>query len=178
MIGRRWLHAVSIGVVLALGGGCAGADGSPQPRAGAEPASGEVPLASSEKGRPPAPSPTTTTPPPPSRVALQLDNYTIEPGAFTTSEGAVTVAADNVDGVPHDVVLLRTDLPPDRLPTTGIRVDEASPALSILGRTPRLAAGQSGDFTVGLTQGTYILVCTVPHHYVREAMVSILTVTD
>lgn len=108
---------------------------------------------------------------------MRLDDYTIDPNVLTTAAGALTVTAENLDDVPHDVVLLRTDLPPDDLPTAGIRVDEASPALSILGRTPRLAAGDTATFSVAISPGTYVLVCTVPHHYVREAMVATMTAT-
>ena len=63
------------------------------------------------------------------------------------------------------------------MPTAGILVDEENPAMSILARTPRLRAATSGSFTASLTAGTYVLVCTVPHHHVREAMVATLTVT-
>ena len=112
----------------------------------------------------------------PTTVAVRLDHYAIEADTFSTTAGPVTVAVENLDGVPHDATLLRTALAAEELPTTGIRVDEANAALQILGRTPRLAAGESGTFTVSLTPGTYVLVCTVPHHYVREAMAARLTV--
>ena len=56
-------------------------------------------------------------------------------------------------------------------------IDETSPDIEILDRTPRLAPGQSGSFTTSLSPGVYILVCTVPHHYVHEAMLATLTIT-
>jgi len=109
--------------------------------------------------------------------AVRLDHYAIEPDALQTAAGSFTLAANNIDGVPHDVTLIRTGLAADQLPTTGIRIDETSPDIEILGRTPRLGPGESGSFTMSLAAGVYLLVCTVPHHYVREAMVATLTVT-
>ena len=108
---------------------------------------------------------------------IRLDRYAIEPLELSVAESTLTLIVTNVDRVPHDVVLLRTDRPIDGLPTVGIRVDEADPAIEVLARTPRIDAGQHGELTATLSAGEYILVCTVPHHYVREAMVAMLRVT-
>ena len=113
----------------------------------------------------------------PAVLAVRLDHYAIEPMANQMAAGPVTLTATNVDDVPHDVTLVRTALAAGELPTTGIRVDETSPDIEILGRTPRLAPEETGSFTTQLSAGTYILVCTVPHHYVREAMLGTLTIT-
>jgi len=115
--------------------------------------------------------------PVPTVLAVRLDHYAIEPDTLQTAAGSITLAANNIDGVPHDVTLIRTGLTADQLPTIGIRIDETSPDIEILGRTPRLGPGESGSFTTSLAAGVYLLVCTVPHHYVREAMVATLTVT-
>lgn len=112
----------------------------------------------------------------PAVLAVRLDLYAIEPNAIQALPGLVTLTATNVDDVPHDVTLIRTALGAGELPTTGIRVDETSPDIEILGRTPRLAPEEIGSFTTSLSAGTYILVCTVPHHYVREAMLATLTI--
>ena len=105
-----------------------------------------------------------------------MDHYAIEPSAIQAVAGPITLTATN-DDVPHDVTLIRTALAAGELPTNGIRVDETSPDIEILGRTPRLAPEESGSFTTSLSAGTYILVCTVPHHDVREGMLVTLTIT-
>ena len=129
------------------------------------------------------PSSSETSPPTSNAVAIstavvRLRDYAIEPASLRAVAGRVTIEAANDDGVPHDVTLLRTALAPDALPTAGIRVDEVDPSIEIVGRTPRLSGGHSSSLTVTLEPGTYVLVCTVPHHYVREAMVATLTVTS
>jgi len=112
-----------------------------------------------------------------SMIDVRLDRYAIEPAELTATAGTVRLAVVNADRVVHDVVLLRTDRPIDELPTVGIRIAEDDPAIEVLARTPRLDPGQAGQLAAELAPGRYVLVCTVPHHYVREAMAATLTVT-
>lgn len=110
-------------------------------------------------------------------VDVNLADYAIELSQTTVAAAAVNFAVSNRDAVPHDVVVLATDLSADALPTAGIRVDEQSGQLRVLGRSPTLPARGTASLTVPLLPGRYVLVCTVPHHYVREAMVATLTVS-
>ncbi len=140
------------------------------------PATSAVPPATPDEASPtPSTSPTTTAAP--ASLTVQLDHYAIEPSAIQAVAGPITLTATNDDDVLHDVTLIRTALAAGELPTNGIRVDETSPDIEILGRTPRLAPEESGSFTTSLSAGTYILVCTVPHHYAREGMLVTLTIT-
>ena len=125
-----------------------------------------------------APLPTTTaTSAPASTLKATLDHYAIEPDEFNAAAGTVTLEVANTDRVVHDIVLLRTDRPADALPSVGIRLAENDPAVEVLARTPRLDPGQRGELGAKLRPGRYVLVCSVPHHYVREAMAATLTVT-
>lgn len=108
---------------------------------------------------------------------MRLDHYAIEPRVDVVPAGEVRIDATNRDRVPHDVVLIRTRLRPDQLPTSGIRVDESAPSIAVLARTARLAPQDSDSFSAFMAPGVYVLVCTVPHHYVREAMVATITVS-
>jgi uncharacterized cupredoxin-like copper-binding protein len=125
---------------------------------------------------------TTTTAPPapasPTSLEISLQDYAIVPAASVVPAGELVITVVNGDRAPHDVTILRTALPASQLPTAGISVDESDPALEILARTPRLDPLGTGTITTALGPGTYVLVCTVPHHYVREAMVAVLTVSS
>lgn len=149
--------------------------GNPAPRS--------RPLVSPEPEAAEAPPPSPETLPPTSvmvptaTLAVRLHDYAIQPAVLQSVAGVVTIETVNDDGVPHDVTLLRTARARDALPTTGIRVAEDDPSIEIVGRTPRLGGGGTSSVTMSLEPGTYVLVCTVPHHYVREAMVATLTVT-
>lgn len=105
-----------------------------------------------------------------------LHDYSLSPATLATESGQVTLTAVNRDRAPHDVVILATELPPDRLPTAGIRVDEANPAVTVVARTSTIPSRGSAQVSASLGPGRYVLVCTVPHHYVREMMVGTLVV--
>lgn len=119
---------------------------------------------------------TTPTTAPTVTVDLVLRDYAISPATVTVDAGPIAIAAVNRDRAPHDVVVLATDLPPDRLPTAGVRLDERSPAITVVARTSTIAPRGSGALDTSLAPGRYVLVCTVPHHYVREMMVATLVV--
>lgn len=112
----------------------------------------------------------------PAVLDVALHDYAIAVAPRSVRSGTVTLSVVNEDAAPHNVVLISTDLPPARLPTIGIRVDESSPTLVVVARTPTLRPGGAGDVTASLARGRYILVCTVPHHYVRDSMLAILQV--
>lgn len=174
--GRRAGRVTAAGVancaaaMLALGACTTGDASAPTAEPAGTTRSQEVPSR--------ATSVTSAPPPEPAAVEVRLDHYAIEPGALTVPAGVVTLTAPNRDRVPHDVVLIHTALAPDALPTNGVRLDEDSPAITVLARTARLAPDETGYLTATLQAGTYILVCSVPHHYVREAMVAAMTATS
>ncbi len=118
----------------------------------------------------------TTEPPGPAQVKLTLSNYTIVADVNTVTATAVALTVTNEDDAPHNVVLLRSLLPPDQLPTTGIRLDEASPDIVVLAGTPPLSSGATETLSVVADPGTYVLVCTIPHHYVRSRMFATFSV--
>lgn len=114
--------------------------------------------------------------PAPAVVTVRLDDYAIQPSSVVAPAGEVTFQATNGDAVPHDLVVVRAAVA-GRLPTSGIRLDEADPRIEVVGRTPRLSPNASASVTATLAPGSYVLVCSVPHHYVRDSMAAALTIT-
>ena len=112
-----------------------------------------------------------------STVSVTLEDYNVTVAPTTTVRGSVSLRALNHDRAPHDLALYATQRPLDDLPTTGVRVDEQSTDLRFLGRIPTLSTHETGEVTVDIAPGTYALVCTVPHHYVRDRMATTLVVT-
>jgi len=84
---------------------------------------------------------------------------------------------ENGDRAPHDVAVVATD-PPSQLPTAGTRVDESSDAIAVVARTVNLAAQETATVSARLSPGRYVLVCAVPHHYLRNQMDGVLTVSS
>ena len=110
-------------------------------------------------------------------LELELRDDAINAAANTVRAAPLVLNVSNRDRAPHDVVLLRTALEPDELPTSGITVDERDPALEVVARTSRLEPLATGTIATTVGPGTYVLVCSVPHHDVRDAMVADLSVT-
>lgn len=113
----------------------------------------------------------------PETLEVAVDDYEIRPAKTTLAAGAYSFDVSNDDQAPHDVVLIDTDLPLGQLPTSGIRIDEQDDRLSIRARTSRIEPDGAGSLVATLRPGRYLLVCTVPHHYVRDLMAVELTVT-
>lgn len=169
-----WLLAVSVAVGACSSAGRASSDPYPAP--------------GTEARKPSAGAATTAGSAAPSEVRrsqvgrkggtveITLADYTVAPAANSVAPGSVTISVVNRGGVGHNVALVATSLPGDELPTAGVRLDESDPHIRILARTPNVGRGERTTVTVDVDAGSYILVCTVPHHYVRERMLAMLRV--
>lgn len=167
---RRWLLGTVAALVLVVGGVIVLAqlgDGGPRDAMPGMDMGGGTAMEGMEMGSPTTQS---TARRDPATIELVLDDYAIAPLRLTVVPGAYRFSAQNVDGVQHDVTLIRTDLALDSLPTVDVRVEETS--LDVRARTSVIAAGGTGDLVASLEPGRYVLVCTVPHHYVRERMIA------
>jgi uncharacterized cupredoxin-like copper-binding protein len=103
-------------------------------------------------------------------MRIVLDHETVKPGR-------VTLHADNQSkGMVHEVIVIRDEgkkqLPFD--PKSG-RVVERK--LHSLGEISDLKPGTSGELTLDLKPGRYLLLCNQPGHY-KEGMVAKLTVAS
>lgn len=181
--GRRWLIGTGLAVAAVVGGVALlasagdGADVGAGSMPGMDMGGMDMGATPGDDGAPPT-APTADEPVPardPEVVALELRDYEVLPTQLALVEGAYTFNATNDDGVPHDVTLIRTDLPVDALPTSGARLVEDD--LDVRARTSTIVGGDVGTLAAVLRPGRYLLVCTVPHHYVRERMVAEVVVS-
>jgi len=84
-----------------------------------------------------------------------------EPSAVA---GRVTFEVINKGTALHSLVLIKTDLPHDKIPSDpkdDAKVDEKGSILS----TGQLAVAESKSFSRDLKAGSYVLVCNEPAHY-------------
>jgi uncharacterized cupredoxin-like copper-binding protein len=94
----------------------------------------------------------------------------------TAKAGDVTFVVKNTGTVAHEMVVLKTDTPFDKLPvvdsgdppapvaTGADKVDEAANVAET--GDPNLEPGDTRTFTAtGLTAGKYVLVCNIAKHY-------------
>jgi uncharacterized cupredoxin-like copper-binding protein len=78
--------------------------------------------------------------------------------------GKVTFEVVNKGKAVHSLVLLKIDVPHDKVPSDpkdDAKVDEKGSVLS----TGQLAVAQSKSFSRDLKAGSYVLVCNEPAHY-------------
>ena len=139
---RKLVPLVTVCLLLAsCGGGAGDSDGS----------GGEHPAPNAE-------APETT-------ISVALANFSVKPAPRSAPAGSVTFQAKLKSGE-HALSVLRTDLPPDKLPTTPTpAVDVTDERIEVVG----FHAVSGSDFTIEtqLEPGAYVLVCNIGGHYVR-----------
>ncbi len=96
-------------------------------------------------------------------VAVTLSEWAVAAAAESVSAGDVTFVVSNTGGVPHEFVVVRTDLAADALPVSGGLVDEGE--VEVAGRTAQLNGGETAELTVTVAAGSYALLCNIPAHY-------------
>ncbi|HEV8653769.1 MAG TPA: plastocyanin/azurin family copper-binding protein [Actinomycetes bacterium] len=87
--------------------------------------------------------------------------------------GPTTITFKNVGTKEHEVVVLKTDTPADKLKVGANH--EVSEAASV-GEDSETKPGKTKSTTIDLQPGTYVLVCNIERHY-EKGMYGALTVT-
>jgi len=99
-------------------------------------------------------------------VNVSLKDFSVTAQPASAASGQIAFNVKNDGAVLHELVVLRTEADPAKLPQSGGRVDESNPGLEVKGKAQNLAGGASGNIAaVGLPAGKYALICNVPGHY-------------
>jgi uncharacterized cupredoxin-like copper-binding protein len=152
---RFRLSALGVLVLLALGTfatGCGGTD--------------DTSSSSSESAEEAETEATTTAPPAAGgeTLTIKMNEYNFIPNDAKAKSGTVTIDADNVGKLEHELVLAKSDADPAKLPTSSNgEVDEE--ALDVVGEAPDVAPGETGSFSADLEPGSYVMICNLPGHY-------------
>lgn len=88
------------------------------------------------------------------------------PSVRTTRAGRVTFVVRNIPvgrREAHEFLVLRTNLPPARLPLDP-RTARAK-EVGFVARVPAFAAGRTRRITLRMARGRYVLLCNLPVHY-------------
>jgi uncharacterized cupredoxin-like copper-binding protein len=94
-------------------------------------------------------------------VNVKLTEMKILPSTTSVKAGKVTFKVKNAGMALHEVVVIRSNVAPGKLP---VKNHQASEAGSI-GEVSDLHAGKSGTLTVTMKPGKYILICNLTGHY-------------
>jgi len=117
------------------------------------------------------------SPPADQVLDVRVKDFKIEPTLPTTASGRVELRVRNAGPATHEFVVVRSDLPADRLPIAadGLSVDEDQ--VVPVGELDEVEAGSTERLTLPLTPGRYVLFCNLEGHYLIGMSASI-EVTD
>jgi uncharacterized cupredoxin-like copper-binding protein len=106
-----------------------------------------------------------------STVGVTLREFAVEPAQSSAPAGEVTFEVRNEGpNDPHELVVIRTDLAPDALPTDdrGV-VDEEGEGIEVVDEVEEIPVGGSATLTVELDPGSYVLICNIYDEEEQEA---------
>lgn len=111
-----------------------------------------------------------------STVNVQLVSFSVTPDKTTVPTGKVTFKTKNIDTISHEMLVI--PLPSGKLDTmpydhTISRIPEDK--IESLGEVPETEGGKTGELTLDLAPGTYLLFCNITAHY-ESGMHAVITV--
>jgi uncharacterized cupredoxin-like copper-binding protein len=98
-----------------------------------------------------------------SQVVAELTDYKITVNVPSVKAGTIKVGVRNLGNMEHSFEVLKTDLPPDKLPVDGASAKAKEDGK--VGGIASIAAGKSAAVTIDLTPGKYVFICNVAGHY-------------
>lgn len=100
------------------------------------------------------------------QASVQVKDFSIgSPSDFKS--GKVTFRVHNSGPGEHEMVILKTSLGPDSLPTDGDKVNEEAKGIESPGEIEDIVAGKTKSATFDLKPGSYVLICNLPGHYAK-----------
>lgn len=103
----------------------------------------------------------------PTKVTVTETEMAIKLSPTTVPAGPVQFVVSNKGKVPHEFVLLKTDLPLDKLPTKAGKLDEKNKQLKAIAEVEEddLKKGATKPLKVVLSKGRYVVICNVGNHF-------------
>jgi hypothetical protein len=100
---------------------------------------------------------------PGSEVNVTLQEFAVLPDVSSVPAGSVTFNATNIGPMdPHELVVVRTDLPPGELPTREDgSFDEDAEGVEVIGEIEEFDPGLTQSMTLDLEPGKYVLLCNL-----------------
>jgi uncharacterized cupredoxin-like copper-binding protein len=97
-------------------------------------------------------------------VDATLTEFKIALDKDSASAGEVEFKADNKGAIQHELVVIKSDLAPDKLPVGSAgTVDESK--VDVVGKIDPFDAGKTETKSLDLEAGKYVLICDIAGHY-------------
>jgi uncharacterized cupredoxin-like copper-binding protein len=100
----------------------------------------------------------------PAKVTVTMTEWSVKMSQTTLPAGQVTFALKNDGKLTHELAILKTDLPHDKIP---VRVEDATKVqeIGIIGEIEDVDAGLTKADVFDLVPGNYVLICNEVSHY-------------
>jgi uncharacterized cupredoxin-like copper-binding protein len=100
-------------------------------------------------------------------VNVLLDDFRVRHDAAVVPAGTVSFRIRNQGPTTHEVIVVRTDRAPDKLPLQrdGLTVDEEGPGIDFLEEVEGLDIDDRETLVMRLEPGRYVLYCNLEGHY-------------
>jgi uncharacterized cupredoxin-like copper-binding protein len=100
-------------------------------------------------------------------VNVRLEDFKVRPDAAVVPAGTVSFRILNQGPTTHQLLVVRTDHDPDRLPLQrdGLTVNEEAPGMDFLDEAQGLDIDDRKTLVLRLTPGHYVLYCNLEGHY-------------
>jgi uncharacterized cupredoxin-like copper-binding protein len=77
--------------------------------------------------------------------------------------GTIKIGVRNLGTMEHSFVVLKTDVPQDKLPVDGASAKAKEDGKA--GEIPSIPVGKSAAVTLELSPGKYVFICNIAGHY-------------
>ena len=110
-------------------------------------------------------------------VNVRLKDFEVRQDAAAVTAGTVSFRILNQGPTSHELIVVRTDRAPDKLPLQddGLTVDEERPGIELLDEVEGLDIDDRQTLVLQLAPGRYVLYCNLEGHYLG-GMYAALTV--
>ena len=96
-------------------------------------------------------------------VGVLLKEWSVTPSIEEARAGTVVFQVRNEGSAPHQLVVIKSDLPPEQLPVTNGTI--AATQVRVLESMDPIGPGATGEVRFDATPGKFVLLCNVPGHY-------------
>lgn len=107
---------------------------------------------------------------------MTLSEFSLAAVPASVPAGRVTFVVRNDGAIPHEFVVVRSDVAPDRLPQIDQKFVDVS-RVEVVGNTGPFDGGQQREQGLDLGPGRYVLLCNVASHYL-SGMFAAFTVSE
>ena len=98
-----------------------------------------------------------------SQVVAELADSKITVNIPSVKAGKIKIGVRNIGTMEHSFVVLKTDVPQDKLPVDGASAKAKEDGK--VGEIASIPAGKSAAVTLDLSPGKYVFICNIAAHY-------------